>query len=52
MKRCGYPIVGHWRKPPVYLRPGDIPEIEITGIGVLRNPVIDESEALQQGGPT
>jgi 2-keto-4-pentenoate hydratase/2-oxohepta-3-ene-1,7-dioic acid hydratase in catechol pathway len=44
--------VGHRRKPPVYLQPGDVLEIEITGIGVLRTPVIDESEALKQGGPT
>ncbi|MHB9034146.1 MAG: fumarylacetoacetate hydrolase family protein [Anaerolineae bacterium] len=34
------PGVGTARKPPVYLRPGDIVEIEIEGIGVLRNPVI------------
>lgn len=39
--------VGHRRKPPVYLKPGDMLEMEITGIGVLRNPVIDESEALR-----
>jgi 2-keto-4-pentenoate hydratase/2-oxohepta-3-ene-1,7-dioic acid hydratase in catechol pathway len=31
--------VGHGRKPPVYLRPGDVLEAEIPGIGVLRNPV-------------
>jgi hypothetical protein len=35
-----------------YPTPGDVFEIEITGIGVLRTSVIDESEALQQGGPT
>lgn len=34
--------VGHARKPPVYLKPGDVFEIEIDGIGVLRNPVIAE----------
>jgi 2-keto-4-pentenoate hydratase/2-oxohepta-3-ene-1,7-dioic acid hydratase in catechol pathway len=34
--------VGHARKPPVYLKPGDVFEIEIDGIGVLRNPVVGE----------
>lgn len=36
--------VGHRRKPPVYLKPGDTLEMEITGIGILRNPVVDEAE--------
>ncbi len=36
------PGVGHARRPPVWLKPGDIVETEIEGIGVLRNPVIDE----------
>lgn len=40
--------VGHRRKPPVYLKPGDRLEIEITGIGTLANPVIDEADALAQ----
>jgi len=30
------------RKPPLWLRAGDVIEIEISGIGTLRNPVIDE----------
>ena len=34
--------VGMGRKPPVYLKAGDIVEVEIEGIGVLRNPVIEE----------
>ena len=34
--------VGFARKPPVFLRPGDTVEIEIEGIGKLRNPVIAE----------
>src|SRR5262245_29384337 len=34
--------VGHARKPPIYLRPGDVVEAEIEGIGVLRNPVVAE----------
>jgi len=31
--------VGSGRKPPVYLKKGDIVEAEIEGIGLLRNPV-------------
>ncbi len=34
--------VGFARTPAVFLRPGDIVEIEIEGIGVLRNPVAAE----------
>jgi 2-keto-4-pentenoate hydratase/2-oxohepta-3-ene-1,7-dioic acid hydratase in catechol pathway len=34
------PGVGFARKPPVYLKPGDVCEVEIGGIGVLRNPVV------------
>jgi acylpyruvate hydrolase len=34
--------VGHARKPPIYLRAGDVVEAEIDGIGTLRNPVIAE----------
>ncbi len=36
--------VGFARKPPLWLKPGDKVEVEISGIGVLSNPVIDESE--------
>jgi len=36
--------VGHARKPdPVWMKPGDVCEIEIEGIGVLRNPIEDET---------
>src|SRR5262245_21690151 len=34
------PGVGFARKPPVFLKPGDVAEVEIEGIGVLRNPVV------------
>ncbi len=35
--------VGHARKPePVWMKPGDTCEIEIEGVGVLRNPIEDE----------
>jgi 2-keto-4-pentenoate hydratase/2-oxohepta-3-ene-1,7-dioic acid hydratase in catechol pathway len=36
--------VGMARKPPVWLQPGDRTEIEIEGIGVLANPVIEGSK--------
>jgi 2-keto-4-pentenoate hydratase/2-oxohepta-3-ene-1,7-dioic acid hydratase in catechol pathway len=35
--------VGNARKPPIYLRDGDVCEIEIEGIGKLCNPVVDEA---------
>ena len=31
--------VGYPRKPPVFLKPGDVCEIEIEGVGTLSNPV-------------
>jgi 2-keto-4-pentenoate hydratase/2-oxohepta-3-ene-1,7-dioic acid hydratase in catechol pathway len=34
------PGVGFARKPPVYLQAGDVVEVEIDGLGVLRNPVV------------
>lgn len=34
--------VGFARKPPKLLKRGDVFEVEIQGIGTLRNPVIDE----------
>ena len=37
--------VGMGRKPPVYLKAGDVVEVEIEGIGVLRNPVVEETLA-------
>ena len=37
--------VGHARKPPVWMRAGDVCEIEIEGIGVLRNPIAEEAVA-------
>jgi 2-keto-4-pentenoate hydratase/2-oxohepta-3-ene-1,7-dioic acid hydratase in catechol pathway len=34
--------VGHSRTPPLSMAAGDVVEIEIDGIGVLRNPVVGE----------
>ena len=35
--------VGAVRKPPVWMKPGDICEVEIEGIGVIRNPVVADA---------
>lgn len=32
--------VGVFRKPPVFLKPGDVMEVDIEGLGVLRNRVV------------
>lgn len=34
--------VAHARKPPAWMRHGQVAEIEIEGIGILRNPIEDE----------
>jgi len=34
--------VGVFRKPPVFLKPGDVFEVEVEGLGVLRNSVASE----------
>ena len=34
--------VGLARKPPLWMKHGDVCEVEIEGIGILRSPVIDE----------
>lgn len=34
------PGVGAARQPPIFMKPGDVAEVEIAGLGVLKNPVI------------
>ena len=34
--------VGYARNPPIFMKPGDICEIEIESIGILRNTITDE----------
>jgi len=34
--------VGHFHKPPLYMKPGDICEVEIEGLGLLSNGIEDE----------
>jgi 2-keto-4-pentenoate hydratase/2-oxohepta-3-ene-1,7-dioic acid hydratase in catechol pathway len=35
--------VGTHRKPPIFLKPGDLVEVEVPGIGVLSNSIVDEA---------
>jgi 2-keto-4-pentenoate hydratase/2-oxohepta-3-ene-1,7-dioic acid hydratase in catechol pathway len=39
--------VGATRHPRIWMRPGDVVEVAIEGIGVLRNPVLCEREAAE-----
>ncbi|MHC8380523.1 fumarylacetoacetate hydrolase family protein [Pseudomonas sp. LB3P14] len=34
--------IGHARTPPLYMKAGDVCEVEIEGLGILRNKVVDE----------
>ena len=34
--------VGYARTPPVWMTPGDVCEIEVEGVGILSNPIVDE----------
>lgn len=34
--------VGAFREPPVWMKPGDVVEVEISGLGTLRNTITDE----------
>ncbi|KFI29955.1 5-oxopent-3-ene-1,2,5-tricarboxylate decarboxylase [Haematobacter massiliensis] len=35
--------IGWARTPKLFMKPGDVVEVEIEGIGTLRNPVVDEA---------
>ena len=37
--------VGHARKPPLWMKEGDVVEVEIEKVGLLRNPIVDEKIA-------
>jgi len=37
--------VGHGREPKLYMRPGDVCEVEIDGLGVLTNPIVSAPSA-------
>jgi len=34
--------VGFARKPPIWMKAGDVCEVEVEGIGILRNAIVDE----------
>jgi acylpyruvate hydrolase len=34
--------VAHARKPPAWMKAGDVVEVEVEQIGILRNPIVDE----------
>ena len=38
--------IGAARRPPLFMKAGDVCEVEIEGLGVLRNPIVDEGRAL------
>jgi len=38
--------VGVKRTPPLWMKPGDVVEVEIDGVGVLRNGIVDDTESL------
>ncbi|WP_298819260.1 fumarylacetoacetate hydrolase family protein [uncultured Roseibium sp.] len=40
------PGVGHAKKPPRWLRPGETVEVEIEGIGVCANPIVAEEDQV------
>ena len=35
--------VGFTRQPPIFMKPGDLAEVEISGIGTLTNSIADEA---------
>ena len=35
--------VGAFREPPLWMKPGDVVEVEISKLGVFRNPVVQEA---------
>ena len=35
--------VGLARKPPLWMKPGDVCEVEVERVGILRNPIADEA---------
>lgn len=43
------PGVGHARKPQLWMKDGDVVEVEIEGIGICRNPVVAEDTIKAQG---
>jgi 2-keto-4-pentenoate hydratase/2-oxohepta-3-ene-1,7-dioic acid hydratase in catechol pathway len=38
------PGVGHAKTPPRWLRPGEVVEVEVEGIGICASPIVDEAD--------
>ena len=38
--------VGHARKPPLWMKDGDVVEVEIEQVGLLRNTIKDEAKTM------
>jgi 2-keto-4-pentenoate hydratase/2-oxohepta-3-ene-1,7-dioic acid hydratase in catechol pathway len=43
--------VGVFRKPPVFLVPGDVVRVEVERIGSVTNPIVDADGAVPAGSP-
>lgn len=43
--------IGGARQPPLWMKPGDTVEVEIEGLGVLRNLIVDEQSGASAAGP-
>ncbi len=43
------PGVGHARKPQLWMKAGDVVEVEIEGIGICRNPIVSETDLDAHG---
>jgi 2-keto-4-pentenoate hydratase/2-oxohepta-3-ene-1,7-dioic acid hydratase in catechol pathway len=39
--------VGAKKIPPLWMKPGDVVEVEIEGIGILRNGIVDEADPVE-----
>jgi acylpyruvate hydrolase len=37
--------VGHARTPKIYMKQGDVCEVEVEGLGILTNPILDEAQS-------
>ncbi len=42
--------VGLARKPPLWMKPGDVCEVEMQGLGILRNPIVDQAPRTDAAG--
>jgi 2-keto-4-pentenoate hydratase/2-oxohepta-3-ene-1,7-dioic acid hydratase in catechol pathway len=43
--------VGVFRKPPIFMEPGDLVRVEVEGVGSLTNPIVDVAGFAPAGSP-